>query len=263
MKKLLIVFIFCSSVSIHAQEFVDGERLGSIYIGKSTIYDVIGTYGQDYKLKKHSRYSNTLVYEKLGLLFYSCQADPKQEIFTIVMQPPFTVKTQKSITLGKSTFQDLFNKYGRWSEISDHFEYEEIGLYFNYEKESWSDFEEDKSNFAQQKLVDKTFSAIEKNDNRNKMLQENGLLNIDETANSIQQSSNSNQTIISNSNNQFSVDSNSRNNSSNTGANSTKDKSEEELFLENVKKYRKKIVMQIEMIEKGGLRQCDDFESEN
>jgi hypothetical protein len=268
MRKLIITILFLFA-STNAQELVDGEKLGNIQIGKSTIYDVIGLYGQDYKLKKNTDYSNVLVYEKLGLSFYSCQADSEQEIFVVVMQPPFVVKTQRGITLGKSTFQDLFKKYGRWSETSAGFEYEEIGLYFDHQIESWYDFEDDKFNFAQRKSGDGKFSAIEKVEGSSEVLQDNKVLQDDKVENNALNTNNNrlnsdvNQTNSLNANSQFSVESNSINNSSNNRLNKPKNKSEEDLFLDSFKKVKKKVVTHIELIEKGGLRQCENLGSEN
>ncbi len=253
---VLICFSLFNSPA-NAQELVDGERLGNILIGKSTIYDVINTYGQNYKLKKNTDYSNVLFYEKLGLAFYSCQADPKQEIFVILMQAPFKVTTEKGIELGKSNLGNLYRKYGRWRETSSGYEYEETGMYFITQKEFWTDFEEDNKNFAQAKVTNLAKNSIE-NVVENSLSDENA---INSTNNEISENKTNiqtnNQNINSSINNSININSNNNQNSSLN--NSSKERKEKDEFLSDLKKVKNKVIQQIELIEKGELRQCGSF----
>lgn len=262
-KVCVLIIIVLAFVSVKSQQLIDGESLDNIQIGKSTIYEVIANYGSDYKLKKNSDYSNVLVYEKLGLGFYSCQADSKQEIFAIVMQPPFSVQTSKGIVLGKSTFKELYELYGKWSMNSAGFEYEDIGFYFDTHSEVFEGFESDNMNFAQAKKP-----AIEPSvplQNQSYSTNDNLLI----SSNLITQSNNSSNVLNNNSiqNNQSDNYSISQNKMSNNNSNASKSKNktnEEKEFKSEIELWGNKIVNKIKLIEKGRLRQCHvDFRIRN
>lgn len=219
----LVTLLLAGLGPIHAQTLVDGERLNNIVIGKSTVADVVAHYGADYKLKKWGRYSNALVYQRLGLTFYSCQGDPKREIFSIVMQAPFEIETSKGIVLGKSTFSDVFVSYGLWNETSAGFEYERSGLYFNHVAEIFSGFEESNQNFDE---LPATVAA------------------------------NPEPTVVPD---KSTVDDRSEFSSDETADMKTdgrEENSDDEGLRKVVAEHGDKIVRQIELIEKGGLRQC-------
>lgn len=94
----------------------EGVGVEGIRVGSSTTADVIKKFGKSYQTKKYGKYSTALVYPKLGLAFYSCQADNKKQIFDIEMRAPFQVKTSKGIVLGKSTLEDIHKIYGKKKE---------------------------------------------------------------------------------------------------------------------------------------------------
>ena len=254
-KVSVLIIMLLASFSLKAQYLVDGESLDSIRIGKSTIDDVIANYGPDYNLKKYSDYSNALVYEKLGLIFYSCQDDPKREIFTIVMQSPFNVKTSKGIILGKSTFNELFEAYGKWNKNSAGFEYEKIGFYFNTDAEIPEKFESDNMNFAAvEKQSGKTVVNLENispSENEDFTVESDLAVESDDSDSVSDDDSNENDQSDDNlvtQNNEISIIAN----SSNADKNPTEDKE----FNSEIKKWGNKIVKRIELFEKGRLRQC-------
>lgn len=262
-KACILLIILLALSSVKAQYLVDGERLDSIQIGKSTVYDVIANYGADYQLKKHSDYSNALVYEKLGLVFYSCQADPDQEIFAIIMQSPFNVQTSKGIVLGKSTFKDVYERYGRWEKTSAGFEYEEVGFYFDTYSEVFDGFESDNRNFAQAKkqTIQTTSSAQTSTGSidNNSVILSNPIVLTNNNYNVSNSISNQNNQSDNNTVN-VNIEIKNNSNSSNSNNKSTEDK---ELKSE-MKSWGNKIVKKIELIEKGRLRQCyTDFRDKN
>lgn len=230
----VIALIFACLGTARPQTLVDGERLDGIVIGQSTISDVIARYGADYKLKKWSDYSNALVYKKLGLVFYSCQADPKQEIFSIIMQAPFEVTTQKGIVLGKSTFNDLFAAYGLWNETSSAFEYERTGLYFNHVPTVFSGFEKNNRDFEQ--VRDNAVSAAKPAPESTAVTND---VNSDTSDDNIQERLVANYNVANREEDE-----------------DTDEISDDEGLRRIVAEHGDKIVRQIHLIEKGRLRQC-------
>ncbi|HQU85393.1 MAG TPA: hypothetical protein PKY59_19790 [Pyrinomonadaceae bacterium] len=108
----------------------EGVGIDGIRVGKSTTADVIKKYGKSYQTKKYGKYSQAVIYPKLGLAFYSCQADKKNEVFDIEMRAPFQVKTAKGIVLGKSTLEDIQKVYGK---KKDGLEYKGVSFFYaNY-----------------------------------------------------------------------------------------------------------------------------------
>ncbi|MCD9186846.1 MAG: hypothetical protein LUM44_10455 [Pyrinomonadaceae bacterium] len=108
----------------------EGVGIEGIRVGRSTAADVIKKFGKSYQTKKYGKYSTAIVYPKLGLAFYSCQADTKKEIFDIEMRAPFQVKTAKGIVLGKSTLEDIYRIYGK---NKDGLEYKGVSFFYaNY-----------------------------------------------------------------------------------------------------------------------------------
>lgn len=232
-----VIFLICASIGVGSSAqtregvITEGESLDSINIGKSTMDDVIAFYGADYKLIKHREYSYEMVYKNLGLSFYSCRNDPNKEIFTIDIQAPFKATTAKGIILGESTFEDISRVYGKWEKNSMGFEYEKEGLYFNYEEKN-----KDNSEVEAKKTEVKDNSIA---DGAGK---------------------NSNSALT-----EFVIDgqavSNLRTNESNPSKNSNDEDDDEEETAkaesEKDKVTKAKIVRQITLVEKTGLRQCE------
>lgn len=127
-----ILFLTCALIPLvtFAQNregyVVEGESLDNILIGKSTMDDVVAIYGNDYKLIKHREYSYEMVYKNLGVSFYSCQADPNREIFSIYFQAPFRATTAQGIVLGKSSLADVFKIFGK---ANRSYEFEGIAFF--------------------------------------------------------------------------------------------------------------------------------------
>ena len=106
-----IIFLLLGTASSAQNLVQEGQGLGNISVGISTRDDVISHYGEDFKLIEHGKYSHQVVYEKLGLSFYYCYADPKQEIFIIKVKKPYEAITGKGIVLG-SLREDVIEAYG-------------------------------------------------------------------------------------------------------------------------------------------------------
>lgn len=136
---------FLSSVSLAQSESTvyEGSSFDSIKIGKSTDADVMGAYGSEFKLIKHGEYSYEMTYKKLGMSFYYCHADPRKEIFTVVLEQPARVATMKGIRLGVSTMGDVFQTYGKPDITSAGYEYE--GIYFDVKEDDNDKSDDDAS----------------------------------------------------------------------------------------------------------------------
>lgn len=228
---------------------VEGESFDGILIGKSTADDVIATYGADYKLINHNNYSYEMIYKNLGLAFYYCQADPNKEIFVVGIEPPFRATTKSGIILGESTIADLFQIYGTTSATSSGFEYD--GIYFDVEEKTSGEDQEDarietqivenpKTEQSENPggfIIDGASGAestfvIDGQEVSNVRVGElNQANNLEENeSNDVETEESENQTDETNENNQESEDD---------------------------KALKAKVVKRIELIEKGGLRQCD------
>lgn len=118
---------------------VEGERMDGIRIGKSNSEDVIRAYGDNFKLLDHNSYSYEMLYRDLGLSFYYCQNDPNREIFVVEIEAPARARTAKGIVLGESTMADVREAYGDWDETSAGFEYEDAGIYFDVREDTDGD----------------------------------------------------------------------------------------------------------------------------
>lgn len=141
---ILICLTFANQI-VRAQSLdgyvVAGERFDGITIGTSTADDVISLYGKDYKLIDHKGYSFEMIYKDLGLGFYYCQGDPKKQIFVVEIEPPSRAVTDKGIILGLSTIGDVFNLYGKTSRSSQGYQYP--GINFDFEVETHEEDQED------------------------------------------------------------------------------------------------------------------------
>ena len=91
----------------------EGVGIEGITVGSSTADSVIKKFGKNYVNKTWGKYSFSLNYAKLGLVFYYCQTDKKKEIFDIEIRAPYKAKTSKGIILGKSTVEDIKKIYGK------------------------------------------------------------------------------------------------------------------------------------------------------
>ncbi|MBC7798122.1 MAG: hypothetical protein H7Z37_14720 [Pyrinomonadaceae bacterium] len=137
MRLVLLSIAFISvSVVVHAQKNVEktnvikeGKGIENISVGKSTMKDVEKRFGAEYKLITNKKYSYQMYYGKSGLSFYTCQLDPKKEIFLIEIKSPYKAKTSKGIELRKSTVEDVEEKYGK-PERGLRYK----GIYFYYNK---------------------------------------------------------------------------------------------------------------------------------
>ena len=221
----------------------DGESLNSLSIGKSTMDEVVAVYGDDYKLIKHKDYSFEMVYKNLGLSFFSCQADPNKEIFVIEMESPAKITTSKGITLGESTFADLIRIYDL-SALGDRVEFG--GMYFYAGKDSREDGPEvDKNQRFVINLEEEAESPAEKNTDT-RIDQSNIILDgIDVSENSGDRSNNVIEEPAEENSEVEDV-------SENQTERSNKKQADDE------KQQKAKIVRRIDLVEKTGLRQCDD-----
>ncbi len=104
----------------------EGVGFNGIAVGKSTMADVAKKFGKNYQLKTHKKYSYQMIYPG-GLSFYYCYADKRKEIFDIEMRAPFSVKTSKGITLGKSTLDEVYKVYGK---RKDGLEYRGVSFFY-------------------------------------------------------------------------------------------------------------------------------------
>ena len=202
----------------------EGVSIDDILIGKSTMDDVINIYGNDYKFITHKKYSYEMNYKNLGISFYTCQADPNKEIFSIHIQSPFKAITAKGIVLGESTLADILRTYGEWNESSSGFEYEKEGVYFHYEEETIENEPE-----KNEKKSD--------SENSNKDSENTFIIDAQEVSN-------------------FRVGK--LNQANNIEINKFENELAETLEQEDkkVEDIKKKVVKRIQLIEKSGLRQC-------
>lgn len=104
----------------------EGVGFNGIKVGKSTMADVAKTFGKNYKLKTHKKYSYQMIYPG-GLSFYYCYADKRKEIFDIEMRAPFQAKTGKGVTLGTSTLDEIYKIYGK---SKDGLEYRGVSFFY-------------------------------------------------------------------------------------------------------------------------------------
>ena len=108
----------------------EGIGIEGVKIGKSTMTDVVKTFGKDYKWITNKKYSYQMTYAKLGLAFYMCQTDKNKEIFDIEIRAPYQAKTSKGVILSKSSLDDVYKIYGK---SKDGLEYRGVSFYYaNY-----------------------------------------------------------------------------------------------------------------------------------
>ena len=105
----------------------EGVGFGGLVVGRSTRADVVKKYGKDYKWIAHKKYSYQMAYPKLGLSFYICQSDKREQIFDIEIRAPFEARTSKGIILGKSTLDDIYKLYGK---SKDGLEYRGVNFFY-------------------------------------------------------------------------------------------------------------------------------------
>lgn len=106
----------------------EGVGIQGVTVGKSTSEDVIRRFGKVYRWEINRKYSFQMTYLELGLSFYMCQRDKREEIFLIEIKAPFKGKTSRGIILGKSTKEETEKVYGK---PHDGFEYKGINFYYN------------------------------------------------------------------------------------------------------------------------------------
>ncbi len=90
---------------------IEGDGVKGISVGVSTKADVIARFGEPDDTDMHAKYSTELVYSKLGMNFYYCQADPRKEIFVIELKKPFKGQTTKGIRIGESIWSEVNEAY--------------------------------------------------------------------------------------------------------------------------------------------------------
>jgi hypothetical protein len=241
---IFLIFVSVGVVSFAQKDregfVIEGQSLDGIMIGKSTADDVIAAYGKDYKLIAHNGYSYEMIYKKLGLSFYYCQADTDKEIFVVEMEAPAKITTRKGITLGKSTMGEVWDLYGEWEENSMGFEYGKDGMYFHFEEDTEGEDEEDaRREPAPEKNdrpVENPTSAIDGGDN-DLVIDEKELLRISgRKTTGVEYSENVEREA------------------SEETADEEKSAEKEREELEAIKK---KLVRRIDLMEAGGSRQCD------
>lgn len=141
MKKLLILTLFLFVIPVNAQvkksspkpqenynTIKEGKGMDGITIGKSSKSDIIKKFGNEYRWIENKKYSYQMNYYRLGIVFYICQSDKKEQIFVIEMKSPYKAKTAKGIILGKSTVEDVEKTYGK---LKKGLEYRGISFYYN------------------------------------------------------------------------------------------------------------------------------------
>lgn len=126
--------VLCIAVAGHGQAkqkpgvIKEGVGIGGIKVGKSTSADVIKRFGKVYRWEINKKYSFQMTYPELGLSFYLCQADKREEIFLIEIKSPFKGQTSRGVVLGRSTKEETEKIYGK---PHDGFEYPGINFYYN------------------------------------------------------------------------------------------------------------------------------------
>ena len=90
----------------------EGLGIEGIFVGRSTMENIVAAYGKDYNLIKHGTYSVEIQYRELGLSFYYCVEDQQKRIFDIECYAPFDGFTARGIILGRSTLSDVAKAYG-------------------------------------------------------------------------------------------------------------------------------------------------------
>lgn len=120
-----------AQTAFERQTVSEGYGVGKILVRYSKDSDVTGEYGDDNRIIKHGSYSTGIAYEKLGLAFYYCQADPEKEIFSIHIKAPFKADTSRGVILGVSTKEEAELLYKDHPiQFSDYYE----GIRFQYGK---------------------------------------------------------------------------------------------------------------------------------
>ncbi len=127
-----IVLVAFGSVNAQASKPLkvirEGVGIDGIVVGRSTSADVIKKYGKVYRWEINKKYSYQMTYSELGLSFYLCQNDKREEIFLIEIKSPFKGKTSKGVTLARSTKEETEKIYGKPKE---GFQYPGIHFYYN------------------------------------------------------------------------------------------------------------------------------------
>lgn len=129
-----LAIILVALVSINAQTakplkiIKEGVGIDGLVVGKSTSADVIKKYGKVYRWEVNKKYSYQMTYAELGLSFYMCQNDKREEIFLIEIKSPFRGKTSKGVTIARSTKEETEKIYGKPTE---GFQYPGIHFYYN------------------------------------------------------------------------------------------------------------------------------------
>lgn len=106
----------------------EGKGMSGVTIGVTTKNDIIKKFGNEYRWIENKKYSYQMNYYRLGVAFYICQADKKEQIFVIEMKAPYKAKTSKGIILGKSTVEDVEKVYGK---LKKGLEYRGVSFYYN------------------------------------------------------------------------------------------------------------------------------------
>ena len=106
----------------------EGKGVDGIVVGRSTMNDVAGKLGKNYRREVNKKYSYQMTYDRLGLSFYVCQSDKKKQIFLIEIKSPFKAQTKRGVILGKSTKEETEKIYGK---PKNGFEYPGINFYYN------------------------------------------------------------------------------------------------------------------------------------
>jgi len=168
-KRIIIMsFIFCvcfASTMAQSAYVEEGVGIDGVIINKSSLADVIATYGEDYKIIEHNKYAYEARY-KNGLSFFYCFTDTDKKIYSIRVGSPYYGLTSKGIVVGESTVKDVFRLYGEsehYTTGSESWFFEYKGVQFHIKFDSWED-DDDLEKFLERKII---FIDVERTDNGN------------------------------------------------------------------------------------------------
>jgi hypothetical protein len=231
--------------------------MDGIRIGKSNSEDVIKAYGDNFKLLDHNSYSYEMLYRDLGLSFYYCQNDPNREIFVVEIEAPARARTKKGIVLGESTMADVRGAYGEWDETSAGFEYEGAGIYFDFREDTDGDDDPDaRYAIKTEKTTRGSTDSVEPAETKNVVVDPEVLTALVNQRNVTERETPA-PVDYKTPEPEESVDPDDSDDEEETEQTET-DKSindKNEVQIEPDDRFR--VVRRIELIEKGGLRQCD------
>jgi len=109
-----ILFLILSSCNQNKTKSIvvkEGIGFDSVQLMKTTMYDIIRIYGDDYKQIYHNGNIEDY-YENLGISFYYWKYDKKQKIEFLSFDKNFHGKTSKGFEIRSMTLNDMIARYG-------------------------------------------------------------------------------------------------------------------------------------------------------